>query len=46
MEKIDRTMDCPKTSGTQDNNYKGSFSMNLLAIYKFTMFEIGQYGSN
>ena len=43
-------MDCPKKSGTQDYNYKGFFSMNLLAIcdakYNFTLIDLGQYGSN
>ena len=43
-------MDCPKYSGTQDHNYKGFFSLNLLAVcddkYNFTIVDVGQYGSN
>ena len=42
-------IECPKLIGTLYYNYKG-FSMVLLAIcdanYCFTLFELGQYGSN
>ena len=41
---------CPKQSGTLFYNYKGLFSFVLLAIcnarYCFTLFDVGQYGSN
>ena len=41
---------CPKQSGTLFHNYKGFFSFVLLAIcdahYCFTLFDVGQYGSN
>ena len=41
---------CPKQSGTIFHNYKGFFSFVLLAIfdarYCFTLFDVGQYGSN
>lgn len=41
---------CPKKTGTLYHNFKGFFSMNLMAICDaelcFTMFDIGQYGSN
>ena len=41
---------CPKQSRTLFHNYKGFFSFVLLAIcdarYCFTLFDVGQYGSN
>lgn len=43
-------MQCPKFSGTQYYNYKGFFSLVLMAVcdanYCFTMFDVGQFGSN
>ena len=43
-------IECLKLSGTLYYNYKGFFSMVLLAIsdanYCFTLFDLGQYGSN
>ena len=43
-------IECPKLSGTLYYNYKGFFSMVLQAIsdanYCFTLFDLGQYGSN
>ena len=40
----------PKKTGTLYHNYKGFFSLVLLAIcdarYCFTLFDVGQYGSN
>ena len=42
-------MGCPKLSGTLHYNYKGFFSMVLLAIcdanYCLTLLDLGQYGS-
>ena len=41
---------CPKNTGTLFHNYKGFFSLVLLAVcdarYCFTLFDVGQYGSN
>ena len=41
---------CPKKTGTLYHNYKGFFSLVLLAIsdarYCFALFNVGQYGSN
>ena len=43
-------MQCPQFTGTQYYNYKGFFSLVLMAIcdanYCFTMFDVGQFGSN
>ena len=41
---------CPKKTGTLYHNYKGFFHLVLLVIcdvwYCFTLFDVGQYGSN
>ena len=40
----------PAKRGSMYYNYKGSFSLNLMALvgheYRFTFVEIGDYGSN
>ena len=41
---------CPPNSNTQWYNYKGSYSMNLMAMvdhqYRFSYINVGNYGSN
>ena len=43
-------IECPKLSRTVNHNYKGIFRIALLAIcdanYCFTLFDLGQFGSN
>ena len=43
-------IECPKNSGTVYHNYKGYYRLVLLAIcdadYCFSMFDVGEYGSN
>ena len=50
LEGKDIRIECPKLSRTVNHNYKGFFSIALLAIcdanYYFTLFDLGQFGSN
>lgn len=42
-------VDCPKKTGSSYHNYKGFFSLVLMAVcdarYNFLLFDVGQYGS-
>ena len=50
LDGKDIRIECPKLSRTVNHNYKGFFSIALLAIcnanYCFTLFDLGQFGSN
>ena len=43
-------IESPKTSGTLYHSYNGFVSLNLVALfnadYRFSMFDVGEYGSN
>ena len=50
LDGKDIRIECPKLSRTVNHNYKGFFSIALLEIsdanYCFTLFDLGQFGSN
>ena len=50
LDGKDIRIECPDLSRTVNHNYKGFFSIVLLAIcdanYCFTLFDLGQFGSN